>query len=78
MPAPAHGLLRKPADVQKAQRDGTGRSGEQIGAGGGKLHVGSGLMQFQPAPFNGELQAGLYSAGVPLSPNRNGPLIFST
>src|SRR6185437_9519489 len=32
----------------------------------------------QPAPFNGELQAGLYSAGVPLSPNRNGPLIFST
>ena len=67
MAAPAHGLLRQPADVQKAQRDGTGRSGEQIGAGGGKLHVGSGLMQFQPAPFNGELQAGLYSAGVPLS-----------
>jgi len=54
------------------------RSGEQIGAGRRELHVGSGLMQFQPAPFNGELQAGLYSAGVPLSPNRNGPLIFST
>ena len=63
MAAPAHGLLRQPADVQKAQRDGTGRSGEQIGAGGGKLHVGSGLMQFQPAPFNGELQAGAVFRG---------------
>ena len=77
MAAPAHGLLRKPPTFKKRNAMAL-RSGEQIGAGGGKLHVGSGLMQFQPAPFNGELQAGLYSAGVPLSSNRNGPLIFST
>jgi len=66
------------ADGQKGQREGPARLGKKLGAGWRELHVGSGLMQFQPAPFNGELQAGLYSAGVPLSSNRNGPLIFST
>jgi hypothetical protein len=39
------------------------RSGEQIGAGRRELHVGSGLVQFQPAPFNGELQAGAVFRG---------------
>jgi hypothetical protein len=38
-------------------------SGEQIGAGRRELHVGSGLMQFQPAPFNGELEAGTVFRG---------------
>jgi hypothetical protein len=33
-------------------------SGEQIGAGRRELHVGSGVVYFQPAPFNGELQSG--------------------
>jgi hypothetical protein len=32
-------------------------SGEQIGAGGGELHVGSALRQFQPAAGDSEIQA---------------------
>ena len=38
-------------------------SGEQIGAGRRELHVGSGIMHFQPAPFNGELQSGAVLRG---------------
>jgi len=31
------------------------QSGEEVGAGGGELHVGSGFMQFQPAPCDGKI-----------------------
>ena len=33
-------------------------SREQLGAGRRELHVGSGVMQFQPTPCDGEIQAG--------------------
>src|SRR4029453_14486834 len=38
-------------------------SGEQVRAGGGELHEGAGVMQFQPAPCYGELQAGTVFRG---------------
>ena len=38
-------------------------SGEQIGAGRRELHVGSGIVHFQPAPFDGELQSGAVLRG---------------
>jgi hypothetical protein len=39
------------------------RSREQIGAGRRELHVGSGVMHFQPAPCDGEIQAGAVFRG---------------
>ena len=37
--------------------DGPHLSGDQIGAGGRELHMSSELVQLQPTPFDGELQA---------------------
>ena len=51
--------------------------GEQIGAALRELHERAALVQFQPTPGDGELQAGAVFRGVPWSPNRNGPLSFS-
>jgi hypothetical protein len=56
-------------------------SGTQI-ASGAKLGAAlrderAALVQFEPATRDRQLCPTLYSAGVPLSPNRNGPLIFS-
>jgi hypothetical protein len=51
-------------------------SGEQIGAGRRELHVGSGVMHFQPAPFNGELQAGAVFRGRALVAEQEGAVEF--
>src|SRR6267142_6904938 len=39
------------------------RSREQLGAGRREFHVGSGVMQFQPAPCDGQIQAGAVFRG---------------
>ncbi len=51
-------------------------SGEQIGAGRRELHVGSGVVYFQPAPFNGELQAGAVLRGRALVAEQKGAVEF--
>ena len=45
---------------------------EQVGTGLRELHEGPAFMQFEPAEFNRAARPAAYSAGVPLSPNRNG------
>jgi hypothetical protein len=52
-------------------------SGEQVRAALRQLHERSTVVDFQPAQANRALEAAAYSAGVPLSPDRNGPLSFS-
>jgi hypothetical protein len=39
-------------------------SSEQIGAGGCELHMSSGLVQLQPTPFDGELQACAFASNL--------------
>jgi hypothetical protein len=43
--------------VQKGQRGGAMGSGEQFGAGRRELHVGSGIVDFEPAPRNCAIEA---------------------
>ena len=50
---------------------------EQVGARLRKSNVGAALVQLQPAAGDRQVQAGLVSAGVAFSLNKNGPLIFS-
>jgi len=47
-------------------------SGEEIGAGRRELHKSSGILQFQPAPFNDELQAGAVLRGRTLVAEQEG------
>ena len=53
-------------------------SREQISTGRRETHVSAALMHRQPAVLDGERMPVPYSAGLPLSLNRNGPLISST
>ena len=52
-------------------------SGEQVRAALRQLPERSTVVDFQPAQANRAVEAAAYSAGVPLSPDRNGPLSFS-
>ena len=49
---------------------------KQIGAGRRELHVGSGVMQFQPTPCDGELQAGEVFRGSALVAEQEGAVEF--
>ena len=50
---------------------------EQIGTSLREANKRSTLVHHEPAALNREVQASPYSAGVPFSRSRNGPLIFS-
>ena len=67
----SHIRLGRPEKVQTISA-----SGEQIGAGRRELHVGSAVMHFQPAPFNGELQAGAVLRGRALVAEQEGAVEF--
>jgi|SoiMethySBSTD1v2_1073268.scaffolds.fasta_scaffold67688_2 hypothetical protein len=51
--------------------------GKEVCPSLGELRECAAVMQFKPAERNRAVEPAAYSSGVPLSPNRNGPLSFS-